>query len=220
MTEPKDTSEDTTSSKQDAGEESTESTASEKKEIPPVAGLAHIESYESLYNILHKWQSENSDWSASDGARILSTDGDLVEYDAEAVSDSTTGSVAANEASKDTGNMDPGYTYDEMDAADHSSTNTQEENVDEADIVKTDGTYIYAMDSKGDIRIVDAASMKLVSEITGDRNADYMEMYLNGDSLQVIHQQETYITYRGTVKLSSDDAVRASYSVTGDDGFR
>lgn len=213
MTEPKDTSEDTTSSKQDAGEESTESTASEKKEIPPVAGLAHIESYESLYNILHKWQSENSDWSASDGARILSTDGDLVEYDAEAVSDSTTGSVAANEASKDTGNMDPGYTYDEMDAADHSSTNTQEENVDEADIVKTDGTYIYAMDSKGDIRIVDAASMKLVSEITGDRNADYMEMYLNGDSLQVIHQQETYITYRGTVKLSSDDAVRASYSV-------
>ena len=69
------------------------------------------------------------------------------------------------------------------------------------------------MDSKGDIRIVDAASMKLVGEITGDRNADYMEMYLNGDSLQVIHQQETYITYRGTVKLSSDDAVRASYSV-------
>ena len=212
MTKPKDTSEDT-SSKQDAGEENTESTASEKREIPPVAGLEHIESYESLYNILHKWQSENSDWSASDGARILSTDGDLVEYDAEAVSDSTTGSVAANEVSKDTGNMDPGYTYDEMDAADHSSTNTQEENVDEADIVKTDGTYIYAMDSKGDIRIVDAASMKLVSEITGDRNADYMEMYLNGDSLQVIHQQETYITYRGTVKLSSDDAVRASYSV-------
>ena len=212
MTEPKDTSEDT-SSKQDASEESTENTASEKKEIPPVAGLAHIESYESLYDILHKWQSENSDWSASDGARILSTDGDLVEYDAEAVSDSTTGSAASNEASKDTGNMDPGYTYDEMDAADHSSTNTQEENVDEADIVKTDGTYIYAMDSKGDIRIVDAASMKLVGEITGDRNADYMEMYLNGDSLQVIHQQETYITYRGTVKLSSDDAVRASYSV-------
>lgn len=69
------------------------------------------------------------------------------------------------------------------------------------------------MDSKGEIRIVEAASMKLVSEITGDRNADYMEMYLNGDSLQVIHQQETYITYRGTVKLSSDDAVRASYSV-------
>ena len=120
MTKPKDTSEDT-SSKQDAGEENTESTASEKREIPPVAGLEHIESYESLYNILHKWQSENSDWSASDGARILSTDGDLVEYDAEAVSDSTTGSVAANEVSKDTGNMDPGYTYDEMDAADHSS---------------------------------------------------------------------------------------------------
>ena len=38
------------------------------------------------------------------------------------------------------------------------------------------------MNSRGDIRIVDAASMKLVSEISGDRNADYMEMYLNGDS--------------------------------------
>ena len=33
-----------------------------------------------------------------------------------------------------------------------------------------------------------------------------MEMYLNGDSLQVIRQQETYITYKGDINLSSSDS--------------
>ena len=125
------------------------------------------------------------------------------------VSESTADAVATEDSSAAMypSDIDSGFTYDEsQESTDHSTTNTQEENVDEADIVKTDGTYIYAMNSRGDIRIVDAASTKLVSEISGDRNADYMEMYLNGDSLQVIRQQETYITYKGDINLSSSDS--------------
>ncbi len=196
------------------GQQDGKADGKEKIATPPITGLAHAESYEALYEILHKWQSDSNNWNAADGARGI----ELYSSDAETdmVSESTADAVATEDSSAAMypSDIDSGFTYDEsQESADHSTTNTQEENVDEADIVKTDGTYIYAMNSRGDIRIVDAASMKLVSEISGDRNADYMEMYLNGDSLQVIHQQETYITYKGDLSTSDTNTVRASYSV-------
>ena len=189
------------------GQQDSKADGKEKIATPPITGLAHAESYESLYEILHKWQSDSNNWNAADGARGI----ELYSSDAETdmVSESTADAVATEDSSAAMypSDIDSGFTYDEsQESTDHSTTNTQEENVDEADIVKTDGTYIYAMNSRGDIRIVDAASMKLVSEISGDRNADYMEMYLNGDSLQVIRQQETYITYKGDINLSSSDS--------------
>ena len=194
---------------QDSKDKSTGETAASS-----VTGLAHADSYDSLYEILHKWQSDSASWNASDGAR------DIVMYSSDAetdmISESTADAVASEDSSSSMSpaDIDSGYTYDEsQESVDHSTTNTQEEDVDEADIVKTDGTYIYAMDSRGDIRIVDAASMKLISEIAGDRNADYLEMYLNGDCLQVIRQQETYITYKGDIETSEANTVRASYSV-------
>lgn len=189
------------------GQQDSKADGKEKIATPPITGLAHAESYESLYEILHKWQSDSNNWNAADGARGI----ELYSSDAETdmVSESTADAVATEDSSAAMypSDIDSGFTYDEsQESTDHSTTNTQEENVDEADIVKTDGTYIYAMNSRGDIRIVDAASTKLVSEISGDRNADYMEMYLNGDSLQVIRQQETYITYKGDINLSSSDS--------------
>ena len=189
------------------GQQDSKADGKEKIATPPITGLAHAESYESLYEILHKWQSDSNNWNAANGARGI----ELYSSDAETdmVSESTADAVATEDSSAAMypSDIDSGFTYDEsQESTDHSTTNTQEENVDEADIVKTDGTYIYAMNSRGDIRIVDAASMKLVSEISGDRNADYMEMYLNGDSLQVIRQQETYITYKGDINLSSSDS--------------
>lgn len=189
------------------GQQDSKADGKEKIATPPITGLAHAESYESLYEILHKWQSDSNNWNAADGARGI----ELYSSDAETdmVSESTADAVSTEDSSAAMypSDIDSGFTYDEsQESTDHSTTNTQEENVDEADIVKTDGTYIYAMNSRGDIRIVDAVSMKLVSEISGDRNADYMEMYLNGDSLQVIRQQETYITYKGDINLSSSDS--------------
>ena len=98
---------------------------------------------------------------------------------------------------------------------------TQEELIDEADIVKTDGSCIYAMDSKGTLRIADAASMKLLCEINGENSSDYKEMYVDGNCLQLICQQEDYITYKSSIDLPSanaggeknTDGVRTSYSM-------
>ncbi len=74
----------------------------------------------------------------------------------------------------------------------HSTTNTQVQGVDEADIVKTDGKYIYYI-TNNTIRIVECnndAKMNIVSKIELTEYIDYdfypSEMYLYNDTLVVV----------------------------------
>ena len=69
----------------------------------------------------------------------------------------------------------------------YSETNIQVEGVDEADIVKTDGKYIYQIRGKN-ISIVrtDDGKLSLVSEIESKGGFKASEMYLSGDTLAVI----------------------------------
>ncbi|MDR1668328.1 MAG: beta-propeller domain-containing protein, partial [Oscillospiraceae bacterium] len=72
-----------------------------------------------------------------------------------------------------------------------SDTNEQVAGVNEGDIVKTDGKYLYALaDNK--LRIIDAAAMKVVSviELRGDLWGQ--EFYLIGDKLVIVAQE--YVT--------------------------
>lgn len=69
---------------------------------------------------------------------------------------------------------------------DYSRTNIQVEGVDEADVIKTDGKYIYLL-SKGELFIIDAVSAtesKIVSTISFDTRP--IEIYLDGNRLVVI----------------------------------
>jgi inhibitor of cysteine peptidase len=74
-------------------------------------------------------------------------------------------------------------------AADYSETNVQVTGVDEADLVKTDGEYIYQV-NKGKVIILKAypsAEMKVVSTITfADENYRPLEIYIDDQYLVVI----------------------------------
>lgn len=77
-----------------------------------------------------------------------------------------------------------------------SGTTVQEEGVDEADVVKTDGTYLYIVqtnyDSEGSVlKIVRADQMAVVGEIALDGYA--RELYLHGS--RVVALTETYGNY-------------------------
>ena len=77
----------------------------------------------------------------------------------------------------------------------HSTTNIQVENVDEADITKTDGNYIYSI-SEDDVvitNVMDPANIKVEAKI--QPHADYIpeDMILYEDKLVVISTQ--YISY-------------------------
>lgn len=94
-------------------------------------------------------------------------------------------------------------------ADDYSTTNLQVAGVDEADIVKTNGKYIFALESEH-LYIVSAAGKdseilfekdlrdeksRAVTDGTEVTNAYPREMYLAGDTLIVIRNRSTWIDY-------------------------
>lgn len=111
-------------------------------------------------------------------------DGAADYYEAETYN--TTGSTTnTTQASDDTF---PESSMDNADASDgdYTETNTQVEGVDEADIVKTDGKYIYALYSN-EVRIIltDNGKMTLVNklQLKHERYMNYSEMYLSNERL-------------------------------------
>lgn len=71
----------------------------------------------------------------------------------------------------------------------HSSTNVRTEGVDEGDIVKTDGEYLYVLkDTLAQINIVDirGEEMKVADTLTLENGMQGTELYVQGDRLIVL----------------------------------
>ena len=118
--------------------------------------------------------------------------------------------------------MAPTSTSSEESTNNYSRTNVQVENVDEADIVKTDGKYIYYI-TKNKVYIIDAKSLKNVSElsISDKQKAFYpVELFINGDKLIVIgnlyenrqididyEEDEVYYNYYRTASNNGTTAI-------------
>ncbi|MGX8728706.1 MAG: beta-propeller domain-containing protein, partial [Lachnospiraceae bacterium] len=100
---------------------------------------------------------------------------------------------------------DAAPTEAEQGTSDHSSTNLREANVDEGDVVKTDGKFIYQLKNDSKIRIIRANGGSLeeasLLEPAFDGSGDILDMYLAGDQLVLI----TYEKSSGLSK-NEDDA--------------
>jgi inhibitor of cysteine peptidase len=81
-------------------------------------------------------------------------------------------------------------------ARDYSDTNVQVEGVDEADILKMDGTYVYHL-SKNRImisRILPTDNAQLVGQIDMDEDVSANDFYIDGDRLMIMgHTYNDYI---------------------------
>ena len=88
-------------------------------------------------------------------------------------------------------------------SSEHSGTNLREANVDEGDVVKTDGKFIYQVKNDLKIRIIRAngGSLEEVSVLEPSYNGsgDLLDMYLASDQLVLI-------TYEKSSELSRDDS--------------
>ena len=96
---------------------------------------------------------------------------------------------------------------------DHSTTNVQVQDVDEADIVKNDGRYIYVI-SGGELAIVDAypgEKAKILSETP--MNGTPSEMFLSGDRLVVFSNGDSSYSYPVNYK-SGGEVVPRYYRTT------
>ena len=95
---------------------------------------------------------------------------------------------------------------------DYSTTNTQVENVDEADIVKTDGEYIYYV-LNGVLHIVKADTLEIVSNIkikTDNERFTISEIFLKGD--KVVLLGNGYVLEEPAIKTNEEEK-RVSNSI-------
>ncbi len=149
-------------------------------------GLPKIENFENLYNIMLENSSE------------------YYEINDSLVMESTSITAASGVTQNETG-MDS-----TEEKTDYSTTNVQVEGVDEADIVKTDGKYIYYVTSNKVIiaNVEDENNLELISEIDYQDEEFYPnEIFIAENKLIVIgNSRNNYntlaldIAYTGSVK--------------------
>lgn len=114
-----------------------------------------------------------------------------------------TNELAQTESAKENKNMD---TVSDLGTGklDYSKTNVQVENVDEADIVKTDGDYIYYV-TRNNVFIVNAKELKTISslQIKEDKKQfNPSEIFINDDKLIVLgnyYEYEEVVTKEGEI---------------------
>lgn len=96
---------------------------------------------------------------------------------------------------------------------DFGTTNTQEENVDEGDIIKTDGKNIYLADrNNSTVYIVNAENGKMskCSEIKLDGDVSVQEIYLSDNKLTVIFTEYDYS--KTDTPVGYNDTYRETYT--------
>lgn len=109
-----------------------------------------------------------------------------------------------------TGTTDTGTTESKKD--DYSTTTEQVEGVSEADIVKTDGEYIYYLNTEAkkiNVFSADKENSKLINqiELPNDAGVSYGEMFLKDDRLIIL--QTNYMYYALTDSITDETS---SYS--------
>ena len=85
---------------------------------------------------------------------------------------------------------------------DHSTTNNQVEGVDEADLVKTDGSFIYSI-SESRVLITDVQnpdSMAAAEELPFEEETYPQQLFLSGDTLIVIGNQFAVLPIDGVMR--------------------
>ena len=154
--------------------------------VPDENGLITCSSYEELDTLIASLVPEDNPSGMYDGGDI-----DIVyetaqseDADTAVSSDSAKGASAPASSGPASAGSEPA----------HSDTYTQVEGIDEADIVKTDGKYIYYVsDFDNRIRIASVKDGKAenISSIRGDKCGTYItDLYIHGDQLVVIGDVE------------------------------
>ncbi len=143
-------------------------TALNPAELPAGEELKKFSSYEELKSFLEE-NTESQYYGMALGTYQAGISRDLTAVEA------PTAAPDAGEAGAAKGG-----------SQDFSTTNIQVSGVDEADIVKTDGKYIYAI-SMGRVYVIDAYPAEGAEVLSEINTSGYpSEMYINGDNLVVL----------------------------------
>ncbi len=149
-------------------EQDTESSV-QPEEVTASGEFKQADSEEELYKTLQELEKQTGSYARGGDIMLLEESAEIATMDA-GVTD-----TAANQ--KVTGE------------ADFSQTNVREAGVDEGDVVKTDGSYLYILKSSASVRIVDirGTKMKEIAKIQPEKlNESIEDLYLDGDRLMLV----------------------------------
>lgn len=145
--------------------------------------MKSVQTYDDIYDNVKKFKS--TFW---DKIKNYATDDEVVLYEAEESDTGTNGTASTNTKTE----AAAGTASDTADSGtDHSQTTAQVEGVDEADIVKTDGKYIYVLSQFPNriVKIIDVTGEKprQLKSIEADISS-CEDMYLSGKRLVLCGQ--------------------------------
>lgn len=188
--------------KESPGEEGGAWASKKRKGDTQDTGIRHVSSYQELYDLVKAYEEENKTFYAEPD----------ILYEGPVAEDSIEAGAAgwatnADGGSKDTSAMGEDYGGAEQD---YSRTNIQEQGVWEGDIVKTDGIYLYALGNDGFLRIIHGKSLELESSFSVEdfAQSQVREMYLEGDTIQVIAEGFGYASREEEIAMSDGSRVR------------
>lgn len=139
------------------------------EEVTASGEFKQADSEEELYKTLQELEKQTGSYARGGDIMLLEESAEIATMDAGAAD------TAANQ--KVTGE------------ADFSQTNVREAGVDEGDVVKTDGSYLYILKSSASVRIVDirGTKMKEIAKIQPEKlNESIDDLYLDGDRLMLV----------------------------------
>lgn len=144
-----------------------------------VENMVTAADYDEIYDYIQEGVKQQEKQARMFGSTGSTNDG-AVEYSTESSAMMDSGAAA------DTGNTGAA-------TGDYSDTNVREEGVGEADVVKTDGEYLYLV-ARGKVRIVDIRSdeMDELAEIGVDEDSEIREIYVEDDRLAVLYYRAEY----------------------------
>ena len=174
------------------------------------AEVKTVESYDDIYGLIESMQSKYGNYA--DGA---------VMEEAEMQS-AMTDSAAAPAAGEARGSVTMESPAMESGGLDYSETNVQVKGVDEADIVKTDGSYIYYIaGNQLNILKPDGAATRLISStsLSGDDSwwGYNSEMFLLGNRLMIITQSFNTVwvnDVRGNYQSNTEQTSAVIYDIS------
>lgn len=143
--------------------------------ISKVTNLPRITSYEELEELI---KNSYSNAGGTEEGGVFRDAGEILKSESDMVDESVSLSQKQSNTAEESAGSD-----------DYSTTNVQVQGVDEADVVKTDGEFIYQV-NKNRIIVAKAypySNMKIESVVNfGDENFTPIELYVDGERLVVI----------------------------------
>ncbi|MDE5863062.1 MAG: beta-propeller domain-containing protein [Lachnospiraceae bacterium] len=170
------------------------------------SGLISPDSYDDYYETLKSAYDDYYDRIASVQTKYDVTEAEMEEA---AMEDSAAKDMGAATGGAATNSAD--VLRSDKQKADYSTTNTQEQSVDEGDVIKTDGTYIYKVThsfnnrtgdyetrliitktDKGNLTYITSINLNSVLDNSEKDYVNFEEFYLYNDRLVFLYTQNRY----------------------------